>query len=412
MKVKWAVPVLASILILGTIGFSQDAFAATFNSNLGGGTGFWSDPATWDAGSTPPGGFDPTISDTVIITSGDTVILNFNSYFACGDDITVEPGATLQIPVPGILTLSSFPPFSCPPSSLINQGTIVDDNSLFVLSGNTFENEGTIDITGALLTSTHFLNSGTINIFPFPTIDSLGRLGISSTDGSLTNECGATINVNGGDRFQSGLLQTDNQATVTNLGTVNLMGGAGEESGSWENKLNIQNHGAINGIAGAGVNSGQVNNKDSGTITDLPDVCAPPPIDTDGDGVDDSVDNCPLDPNADQADSNNNGVGDVCDSETLLIAQLQADNNALQASLTVCQNGLNQCQADNNVLQTTILTLQNTITDLQSEVQNLLDILVSGDITICHKDKTQIVSVASLGNHLNHGDTIGACESP
>jgi FtsP/CotA-like multicopper oxidase with cupredoxin domain len=35
--------------------------------------------------------------------------------------------------------------------------------------------------------------------------------------------------------------------------------------------------------------------------------------DTDGDGVLDSADNCPVDPNADQADADGDGIGDVCD---------------------------------------------------------------------------------------------------
>ena len=39
------------------------------------------------------------------------------------------------------------------------------------------------------------------------------------------------------------------------------------------------------------------------------DVCD---TDDDGDGVEDSEDNCPLTSNPDQADWNNNGVGDVC----------------------------------------------------------------------------------------------------
>jgi len=38
--------------------------------------------------------------------------------------------------------------------------------------------------------------------------------------------------------------------------------------------------------------------------------------DTDGDGVPDHLDNCPLVPNADQADSDGDGVGDACDLET------------------------------------------------------------------------------------------------
>ena len=37
------------------------------------------------------------------------------------------------------------------------------------------------------------------------------------------------------------------------------------------------------------------------------------PSDSDGDGVDDSIDNCPSDPNADQSDNDSDGIGNVCD---------------------------------------------------------------------------------------------------
>ena len=40
--------------------------------------------------------------------------------------------------------------------------------------------------------------------------------------------------------------------------------------------------------------------------------CADSQKDTDGDGIFDDVDNCPLISNPDQADWNNNGVGDIC----------------------------------------------------------------------------------------------------
>jgi len=43
----------------------------------------------------------------------------------------------------------------------------------------------------------------------------------------------------------------------------------------------------------------------------LPDTT----VDTDGDGVEDSVDNCPLVSNLDQADFDNDGMGDVCDPD-------------------------------------------------------------------------------------------------
>jgi hypothetical protein len=42
-------------------------------------------------------------------------------------------------------------------------------------------------------------------------------------------------------------------------------------------------------------------------------IAGPPPIDTDGDGRPDSIDNCPAIANPLQADCNNNGVGDVCE---------------------------------------------------------------------------------------------------
>jgi len=40
------------------------------------------------------------------------------------------------------------------------------------------------------------------------------------------------------------------------------------------------------------------------------------PIDTDKDGIPDAEDNCPTTSNPDQKDSNNDGIGDVCDSQT------------------------------------------------------------------------------------------------
>jgi hypothetical protein len=54
--------------------------------------------------------------------------------------------------------------------------------------------------------------------------------------------------------------------------------------------------------------------------------------------------------------------------------------------------------------------LLQQINDLKDELQSLWDILVSGEVEICHKDKTQTVSVSALTTHLNHGDKLGSCD--
>jgi len=51
--------------------------------------------------------------------------------------------------------------------------------------------------------------------------------------------------------------------------------------------------------------------------TDAGGACDPGGRDGDGDGVADACDNCPDDPNADQADGDRDGIGDVCDESVI-----------------------------------------------------------------------------------------------
>ena len=64
------------------------------------------------------------------------------------------------------------------------------------------------------------------------------------------------------------------------------------------------------------------------------------PLDGDGDRVADVVDNCPLDPNADQADNDGDGRGDVCDGDD--------DNDGIGDRDDNCPLDANADQADND----------------------------------------------------------------
>ena len=78
-------------------------------------------------------------------------------------------------------------------------------------------------------------------------------------------------------------------------------------------------------IANRALNAGEytvvltVTDNNGATATDVANFTITP-TDTDKDGVPDSEDNCPDTPNADQADGNGNGVGDVCDETASPVA--------------------------------------------------------------------------------------------
>jgi hypothetical protein len=60
--------------------------------------------------------------------------------------------------------------------------------------------------------------------------------------------------------------------------------------------------------------------------------CGPPPMDQDGDGIDDTIDNCLTVPNPDQADTDGDGIGDAC--EELSIITIEPADQSTNVSTT------------------------------------------------------------------------------
>jgi hypothetical protein len=75
----------------------------------------------------------------------------------------------------------------------------------------------------------------------------------------------------------------------------------------------------------------------SGNVSVLLNTCVPNP-DTDGDGIADSADNCPLVSNADQLDTDGDGQGNACDADD--------DNDGVSDTTDNCPLVSNPNQAD------------------------------------------------------------------
>jgi hypothetical protein len=84
--------------------------------------------------------------------------------------------------------------------------------------------------------------------------------------------------------------------------------------------------------------------------------CAPPEPDTDGDGIPDSRDNCPNTPNAEQADSDRDGIGDVCDGP---VYDLAADFSAVRNPNCIWSYGWSASRGSTFILATNSLEILN-----------------------------------------------------
>jgi len=225
MKGKWAIPVLASILILGTLGISQDAFALNCESTQ---TGFWDETTTWINCNDST----PTDGDSVAIKNDD--IVTVRSDIAVDASITVESGAQLVI-------------------DGLDGGDFRINAQIFGIGFLT--NFGKITTIGQ--------NVGLIT----------GELRLNGAD--VINECGGIIETNGANGGDGGHIPSISNLFV-NKGTINLNGGDGfSGSGSLfvSRDAQLDNHGTINENPGLAEDSGIVFG--DGIFNDnLPNLCS------------------------------------------------------------------------------------------------------------------------------------------
>ncbi len=212
------------IVIISVTAGTPNAWALNCEST---GTGFWDQSSTWSncSGGVP----------------------------ADGDNVTIKNGHTVTIRT-DILTVA-----------LVGLSLTVEQSAELVLDG---ASGGMLRITVGT-----FTNFGKTTLAGVGGATNGGELRLGATPG--TNECGGTIDANGGSNLNTGLFIVSN-AVFVNKGTINLNGGGGTNAGSLVTVNaggQVDNHGTINENPGAGTNSGIVL-VISGFFNDnLPNLC-------------------------------------------------------------------------------------------------------------------------------------------
>lgn len=136
--------------------------------------------------------------------------------------------------------------------------------------------------------------------------------------------------------------RTEKDCTISGDETISLaLRNPSELYGSFEGSLNVQ------GDCSLGLTNGESSCRVSGTAAGYPLEPANPARfpspsvderDVDLDGIRDTEDNCPHDPNADQADDNENGIGNACEADV--------DRDGIGDSDDNCPRDVNADQVD------------------------------------------------------------------
>jgi len=219
MRVQWAVPVIASILILGTLGLSQDVYALTTTlDTLNTGMACESLGGVWN----------PTTKTCTVVTTALTI--------PAGDTLIVQNGVTLRVEaLTFIADLDND-------GIISNEGTIIVESGTVTLIRNdgTFTNNGKVilDVIGAGGDAVVEIRQGSTSTFTNngQMLLDIHKTGVRNTIVEIRTFTAASTFINNG------------ELSLDNHGVFSIAGGGAvvelESKGPFTNNglINIDNH--------------------------------------------------------------------------------------------------------------------------------------------------------------------------
>jgi len=312
------------------------------------------------------------------------------------------------------------------------------DGAAYDSFGHSVSIDGDTVVIAAYSANAQEENSGSAYIFTRSGTAWTQQTELFASDGAAGDSFGVSVSIDG-DTVVIGAVNDDTQGTrsgsayiFTRSGTTwtqqaKLFASDGTADDILGNSVSIDTNTVV---AGAPGDDDQGSNSGSVYIFSLN-------ADPDGDGIIDPSDNCPDDANADQTDTDEDGIGDACD--------LDDDNDAIDDEFDNCPLIANQGQEDldgdglgdvcdpdddNDGIYDVIDTCPDTQegsyvdntgchVDLGAVYDNGYDAGYAegllqcnspdDEILICHKNKTKTIPYSKLTVHINHGDYEGAC---